>query len=218
MMYGPPPEYPKASSSPPLILLATGLAGVLGFLLGMFVGIGTGAPADEPEPRVTVTVEDTTPPAEVTQPPGGETVAPPQDGQPTAGQPTAGQPTAGQPTAGQPTAGQPTAGQPTAGQPTAGQPTLGTGQQGTGQPVAGPPDNPASIQVLVVGKDIQPGTYRTTGPVAGGAACYWARMSGTSGSMSDVIDAGMPPGAATVTIQATDKAFSTAGCAPWTRT
>jgi hypothetical protein len=32
----------------------------------------------------------------------------------------------------------------------------------------------------------------------------------------DVIATGMPTGAATVTIEATDKAFQTGGCAEWT--
>jgi len=71
--------------------------------------------------------------------------------------------------------------------------------------------------MLIVGKDIQPGMYRTTGPVAGSTACFWARMKGTTASPADVITSGMPTGPDTVVILATDKAFSTGGCAEWTR-
>ncbi|NBF00270.1 hypothetical protein FE391_43860 [Nonomuraea sp. KC401] len=76
-----------------------------------------------------------------------------------------------------------------------------------------PAGNPASLRTLVVGTDIQPGTYRTSGPAGGFSRCYWARLSSTDG---DVIATGMPADAATVTIEATDKAFQTGGCAEWT--
>ena len=72
----------------------------------------------------------------------------------------------------------------------------------------------ASLRTLRVGTDIQPGTYRTSGPAAGFTMCYWARLRDESG---DVIAAGMPSGAAVVTIQPTDKAFQTGGCAGWTK-
>jgi hypothetical protein len=42
-------------------------------------------------------------------------------------------------------------------------------------------------------------------------------MKSTSANISDVITSGMPTGPATVTIEAADKAFQTAGCAEWTR-
>ncbi|HEX4817210.1 MAG TPA: hypothetical protein VFV66_31085, partial [Nonomuraea sp.] len=80
-----------------------------------------------------------------------------------------------------------------------------------------PAINPASLRTLLVGRDIQPGTYRTTGPTTGFPMCYWARMDGASPTAADVIDSGTPAGPATVTIQPTDKAFQTAGCAEWTR-
>jgi hypothetical protein len=73
------------------------------------------------------------------------------------------------------------------------------------------------MRTLVVGVDIQPGTYRTTGPVTGVDKCYWARLDSTSGDVGDVIAAGLPPGPASVTILATDKGFQTAGCAEWTK-
>ncbi|MFC7107584.1 hypothetical protein ACFQQB_48650 [Nonomuraea rubra] len=94
MMYGPPPpdhprypEYPRATSSPPIIVLVSGLAALLGFLLGVLVGFGAGTTTEEPEPRVTVTVEDTPP----------EETAPPQSSPPPASSPPPRRPSPARP-------------------------------------------------------------------------------------------------------------------------
>jgi hypothetical protein len=66
----------------------------------------------------------------------------------------------------------------------------------------------------LVGKasgDIAPGTYRT----AGQSGCYWARLSGLGGSLSDIIANDDAVGPAIVTIDATDKAFDSQGCGTW---
>lgn len=183
-MYG-PPEYPRASSSPTIILLVSGMTGVLGFLIGFFAGLGSGETAAPPAPRVTVTVE-------------GPTAEP--EPAPTATE-------------------APGTGAPDTGAPDTGTPDTGAQPPGTGTPpvTAGPGGGNATLRTLVVGVDIQPGTYRTTGPVTASQSCYWARMKGTTASIADVIDAGMPTGPATVTILATDKSFQTGGCAEWTK-
>jgi hypothetical protein len=209
-MYGPPPEYPpeypRATSSPTIIVLVSGLAALLGFLLGVFVGFGASETSDEPAPRVTVTVEDTQPPGpEATGPGPSSPVQPTQPTQPT--QPQGTQPPATQPGATPPGPGQTAPGPTAPGQTAPGQtgpPSGGTG--GT------PAFNSVSMRTLVVGTDIQPGTYRTAGPTAGIPMCYWARLRSATG---DEIASGMPTGAASVTILATDKAFRTAGCAEW---
>lgn len=68
----------------------------------------------------------------------------------------------------------------------------------------------------VVGKDVQPGTYRTRGPVPGVVAdCHWSRLKDLSGTSSAVIDIGNENGQGFVTIQADDVAFKTSGCEPW---
>jgi hypothetical protein len=64
-----------------------------------------------------------------------------------------------------------------------------------------------------VGVDIAPGTYRTVGAPSD---CYWARLSGTSGSFDDIIANDFANGWAVVTIAPTDKAFKTDGCGTWT--
>ncbi|TMR96873.1 hypothetical protein EJK15_20740 [Nonomuraea basaltis] len=211
MMYGPPgypPEYPRATSSPTIILLVSGLAALLGFLLGVFVGFGAGTVPESPEPRVTVTIEDTEPP------PGQQTTEAPQT---TPSEAVPSQPgNTQQPGATQPGATQPGATQPGATQPGATQPGA-TRSASPGGTATNPAVNQASLRTLVVGKDIQPGTYRTAGPMTGFPMCFWARMKSTSANPADVITSGTPAGPDTVTIQATDKAFQTGGCAEWTR-
>ncbi len=181
-MYGPPPpEYPRATNSPTIILLASGLTGMLGFLIGFFAGMGSGEPPARTSqaPSITVTIKDSAPP-------GTDPAAPATTAQPPATEPTGAQPTGAQPTASAPVGSL-------------------------------PPSGLSGMRVLVVGRDIQPGTYRTTGPLAGQQMCYWARMRSESVQVSDVIAAGMPNGPASVTILATDKAFQTGGCAEWTK-
>ncbi|MFI7124417.1 hypothetical protein ACIBQ1_01905 [Nonomuraea sp. NPDC050153] len=189
----------------------SGLAALLGFLLGVFVGFGAAGTSEEPAPRVTVTVEDT-------QPPEPEATGPSSPVQPT--QPQGTQP----PGPGQTAPVQPGPTQTGPGQtgPTQTGPSqTGPGQNPPGQ--TGPPSggtgsspafNSLSMRTLIVGTDIQPGTYRTAGPTAGIPMCYWARLRSATG---DEIASGMPSGPASVTVQATDKAFRTAGCAEWTK-
>jgi hypothetical protein len=67
---------------------------------------------------------------------------------------------------------------------------------------------------LVVGTDIAPGTYRS----GVGDNCYWERLRGFSGRMTDVIANGtVPQGAAVVTIAPTDAGFTARRCGVWTR-
>jgi len=65
----------------------------------------------------------------------------------------------------------------------------------------------------LVGTDIQPGTYRSSA----GDSCYWERLSGLGGSVSDIIANGNPDGQAIVTISATDAAFESARCGTWSK-
>ncbi|MEU8249139.1 hypothetical protein [Nonomuraea sp. NPDC048916] len=199
MMYGPPPELPRATSSPTIILLVSGLAGVLGFLIGFFAGLGTGETSAAPAPRVTVTVEQPVGP-EGSQPPATAANDPPATGSPATGPPATEQPATDQPETGAPGSTAP-----------GGTPPAST------DPTGAPAGATAANRTLVVGVDIQPGTYRTTGPAPGQPVCYWARLKSTTARPADIIAADMPVGAATVTIAPTDKAFQTGGCAEWIR-
>ncbi|MFJ8668278.1 hypothetical protein [Streptomyces sp. NPDC093600] len=71
---------------------------------------------------------------------------------------------------------------------------------------------------FLVGEEIEPGTYRS----AGGAdesfpSCYWARLRGTTGNPDEVIANHASKGQTTVTILASDRAFLTQGCKPWSK-
>lgn len=88
-------------------------------------------------------------------------------------------------------------------------------------PVA-PPAVPAELTpdfgdgTYVVGTNIVPGTYETTGPAAGGiGTCSWSRLKDTSGDFGSIIATDVRQGPTTVTISKTDGAFVTAGCNNW---
>jgi hypothetical protein len=78
-----------------------------------------------------------------------------------------------------------------------------------------PPPPPAAKTTIdadgtyTVGKDIQPGTYSSAGPVGNGA-CYWKRVNGTS-----IVDNALTRKAQVVQIEPTDTAFTTTECQPW---
>ena len=63
-----------------------------------------------------------------------------------------------------------------------------------------------------VGTDIAPGTYRAPG----GDTCYWARLSGLSGEIGDVIANGRFSPNPIVAIASSDIGFETSGCGTWT--
>lgn len=64
-----------------------------------------------------------------------------------------------------------------------------------------------------VGIDIEPGTYVSTS----GGSCYWARLSGLGGTLSDVIANDNVTGQAVVTVSPSDAAFETSRCGTWER-
>jgi hypothetical protein len=70
---------------------------------------------------------------------------------------------------------------------------------------------------FLVPSEVKAGTYRTTVPEGG--HCYWERLRGTSGTLSDVIanDNSDPGARVIVTIKASDKAFHTEGCGDWAK-
>jgi hypothetical protein len=72
----------------------------------------------------------------------------------------------------------------------------------------------------VVGTDIKPGLYKTTGPADDGsglANCYWERDRDLSGGMDSIIANDNSNGPTTVQISSGDKAFKTSGCASWVK-
>ena len=66
----------------------------------------------------------------------------------------------------------------------------------------------APTPALLVGRDIMPGTYRTSG----NDDCNWARLSGTGGAPFEIILGEEFAGDRTITIEPTDVAFYAVRC------
>lgn len=79
---------------------------------------------------------------------------------------------------------------------------------------AGPPTAMLTDGTYVVGVDVAPGVYRSSGGVSG-RECYWKRLS--SLDTSDIIDNNRSPGPQTVEIMPADKAFVTSHCSAWSK-
>lgn len=83
-------------------------------------------------------------------------------------------------------------------------------------PTSGPPAAPRTVidadGSYAVGTDIEPGTYRTDGPVAG-QACYWKRVKD-----GEMVDNALTKKPQIVQIEPTDTTFKTDRCQPWQKT
>lgn len=102
-------------------------------------------------------------------------------------------------------------------------PTQQTQVTNTSKPTSTPHSQPTPTAVtyphfsdgnFVVGKDIQPGTYRTRTASSG---CYYARLSGFGGTLGEIITNANTDAPAIVTISASDKGFQSTGCGSWTK-
>jgi hypothetical protein len=92
------------------------------------------------------------------------------------------------------------------------------------QPPSAAVSTPATVQprgvmskdgVYVVGVDIQPGTYHTTGArsTANDSQCYYALLSSTN--TNHIIDNNNVTGPATITVGGRVKAVDVSDCNPW---
>jgi|GEM_PF-6421720 len=66
---------------------------------------------------------------------------------------------------------------------------------------------------FIVGKDIQPGTYRNSG----NNGCYYERLSGFGGTTGDIISNERTDAVAIVTILSTDAGFKSSRCGTWNK-
>lgn len=81
-----------------------------------------------------------------------------------------------------------------------------------------PPTAPANTftdGVWMVGLDIAPGRYRSSGPSPDGN-CYWARKSGVQGDFDEILANDNQSGPTLVEIRAGDVAIESSGCGTWT--
>jgi hypothetical protein len=67
--------------------------------------------------------------------------------------------------------------------------------------------------IFIVGTDIEPGTYRSTGQ----SGCYYVRLSGFDGSLDQILASENTDSPAVVTIEPADKGFKSSRCATWTQ-
>jgi hypothetical protein len=95
----------------------------------------------------------------------------------------------------------------------------------TAPPPAAATTNPAPAAVTVpgdgtyvVGTDIKPGLYKTSGPSASGFGdCYWEREKDLSGGFGSILANDNAKGQTTVKVLSSDAAFKTSGCADWVK-
>ena len=84
--------------------------------------------------------------------------------------------------------------------------------------VADPPTFPSPFidhdGTYLVGTDIRPGLYLTSG-ARGSGNCSWMRQSASGGGGSNIIDRGESSQAQYALIAPTDRAFETHGCQIW---
>lgn len=81
-------------------------------------------------------------------------------------------------------------------------------------PVTASPTAPITANgTYIVGVDVAPGRWQATNT----DGCYWARLSGFSGRLSDVIANGFVSGAVVVDIAPGDVGFETSRCGTWTK-
>jgi hypothetical protein len=65
----------------------------------------------------------------------------------------------------------------------------------------------------LVGVEIPAGTYKSAGPTPSVIpVCMWQRLSGTGGTLDEIITSDVSQGPAVITIEPTDKAVKFSGC------
>ena len=84
-------------------------------------------------------------------------------------------------------------------------------------PAASPEPTAITIDdgVWIVGSQVVAGTYSNGG--GGREMCYWARLRGFSGQLTDLIVNGISDAPQIVTIRPGDIGFESSGCGTWTR-
>jgi hypothetical protein len=80
-------------------------------------------------------------------------------------------------------------------------------------PITASPTAPFGDGMYIVGVDIEPGTWRNDGS----SGCYWARLSGFSHEVNNIIANQYADTQQIVTIGQGDAGFESSGCGTWTK-
>lgn len=80
-------------------------------------------------------------------------------------------------------------------------------------PITSSPTAPFGDGIYLVGTDIAAGTWTSRGDFTG--FCYWERMSGFSGELSNIIANDFTEATPVVTISGSDTGFTSDGCGTW---
>lgn len=78
------------------------------------------------------------------------------------------------------------------------------------------PPGTVGAGTYLVGDDVEPGTYRTSGPTDG-LPCYWSRLRDTTGDLGSIVANGLAQGPTTVTVRASDEAVEFSGDCTWVK-
>jgi hypothetical protein len=81
-------------------------------------------------------------------------------------------------------------------------------------PITLSPTAPFGAGTFIVGSDIAPGTWQSDGT---GTSCYWARLSGFTGLLAQIITNNFGAAPAVVTFSATDAGFQSSRCGTWSK-
>jgi hypothetical protein len=81
-------------------------------------------------------------------------------------------------------------------------------------PVRDDPSADLADGIYMVGEEVSPGTWRSEGS---DGSCYWARLSGFSGDLEEVITNSFGGVGDVVQIPDQDVGFESSNCAPWVR-
>jgi hypothetical protein len=73
--------------------------------------------------------------------------------------------------------------------------------------------SPIPEGMWLVGSEVGAGTYHASAQP--GTSCYWARLSGFSGELDDIIANGISSSPQVVTVSASDRGFASHGCTDW---
>jgi hypothetical protein len=87
----------------------------------------------------------------------------------------------------------------------------------TSSPTSSPAPAGTGAGVYQIGRDLQAGLYRTSGPPASKDSCWWERLSANDGEIKSIIAMDSVDGPSSMTVATTDKFVQFIGPCRWVR-